>query len=58
MSSTILEEGRFANAQELRFQTAKRSQKCIAVPQVGRFVDDQESRILVEKRSDMGVLSW
>ena len=32
-------KGGFHDAQESRFQTAKRSQMCIAVPQVGRFVD-------------------
>ena len=54
MSSITIKNGRFADAQESRFQTAKHSQKCIAVPQEGRIVDDQESRTQVEKRSDMG----
>ncbi len=43
-------KGRFAAAQEMLFQTAKSSQIFIAVPQVGRFVDVQESRTQVEKR--------
>ena len=52
-----MQKGRFADAQESRFQTAKRSQMCITVTQVDRLFDAQESRTQFEKRSDMGIAS-
>ena len=51
----MMQKDRFAGGQETRFHPAKSSQMCIAVPQMGRFVDDQESRTQFERRSDMGI---
>ena len=45
MSSAILQQGRFADVQESRFQFAKRSEMGSAVPEGGWFPAAQESRI-------------
>ena len=54
MSSAIVQEGRFADAQKSCFQDAKRWNMGSAVQQLGWLADGQESRIQVAKRSEMG----
>ena len=44
MGSAVLQGGRFADAQESRFQAAISSNMGIAVLQGGRFEDAKESR--------------
>ncbi len=57
MSSAIQLEVRFADAQESRFQAAKRSNMSSANLQQDRFVDVQESRFQCAKRSNMCLCS-
>ena len=53
MSSAILHEGRFVDAQETRFQTAYHSNICLAVMQWGRLATSQKSCFQAAKRSNM-----
>ena len=46
--------GRFADAQEPRIHSAKRSKKGGTIPQRGDFTDAQESVIQVVKRTEKG----
>ena len=49
----ILEEGRFADDQEFRFQSANLSNTVIAVLQEGRLATSQKSRFQAAKRSNV-----
>ena len=57
MSSGILQEGRFADAQESRFQAAKRLDMSSVILQEGRFADAQQSRFQDAKDEIWAVLS-
>ena len=54
MGIFILQQGRFADSQESRFQAANRSNTGNAVLQGGRLATAQEYRFQAAKRSDMG----
>ena len=54
MSSAIQQEDRFADAQESRFQAAKRSNMSSANLLQDRFADVQESRFQSAKGSKLG----
>ncbi len=53
MGSAILQEGRFADAQETRIHFAKRSDMCSVDMILLRLADSQESLFQVSKRSYM-----
>ena len=54
MSSAILQEGRFDDAQESRFQVSNRSNTGNEVLQGGLLANSQESRFQSPIRSDRG----
>ena len=53
MSSTIIQDVRFADVQESRFQGEKRSNMGSALQQLSWFADSQESRFYAAKRWDI-----
>ena len=54
MSIAVMQSGRFADDQELRFQTAKSSVMGCATLLEGRFDNSPEKRFQATKLSNMG----
>ena len=54
MSIAVMHSGQFCDVQELRFETAKSSDKCCATLLEGLFVDAPKSSFQGAKNSNMG----
>ncbi len=54
MSTAVMNSGQFSDVQELRFETAKRSDMGCATLLEGRFVDAPKSSFQGAKKSNMG----